>query len=64
MSYTHTAGERNRFLDFSNGILQSNKPAGILVRLVNGLPEIDGNNDMDGINVTDITGWAPTSDGL
>ena len=65
MSYTHTAGERTRFLDFSNGVLQSNKPAGLLVRLdSNGLPEFDGNNDFDGLKVTDITGWAPTSDGL
>jgi hypothetical protein len=41
MSYTHTAGERNRFLDFSSGILDVNKAAGILVRLdSDGNPEV------------------------
>jgi len=30
MTYTHTAGVRNRYMDFSYGILSANKPAGIL----------------------------------
>jgi hypothetical protein len=64
MTYTHTAGERNRFVEFSNGILQLNKPAGLLVKLANGKPTIDGMNDMSGKKVIDVTGWAPTSDTL
>lgn len=43
MTYTHTAGQRNRFVEFSNGILKANKPAGLLVMLNDdGTPKVDG----------------------
>jgi len=65
MTYTHTVGERNRFVEFSEPILQMNKPAGIITRLdANGVPVIDGNHNLNGINVVDVTGWAPTADTL
>ena len=64
MTYTHTAGQRNRFVEFSNGILQANKPAGLLVRLKDGKPEIDPKSDLKDVKVVDVKGWAPTSDGL
>jgi len=65
MTYTHTVGERNRFMEFSEAILQSNKPGGIITRLdENGLPVIDGRSNLAGVNVVDVTGWAPTADTL
>jgi len=65
MAYTNTVGERNRFMEFSESVLQSNKPAGIITRLdANGVPVIDGNNNLDGVTVVDVTGWAPTADTL
>lgn len=65
MTYTHTVGERNRFVEFSEAILQMNKPAGILTRLdADGHPVIDGNNNLQGVNVVDVSGWAPTADTL
>jgi len=65
MTFTHTAGQRNRFAEFSHGILQANKPAGLLVMLnEDGTPRVDGKSNLDGLKVVDVTGWAPTSDGL
>lgn len=65
MSYTHTAGERNRFLEFTNGILNVNKAAGLLVRLnSDGSPAISPSSDLNGVKVVDVTGWAPTADTL
>jgi hypothetical protein len=65
MSYTHTTGSRNRFVDFSYGILDVNKAAGILTRLdSDGKPEISPKSDLSGIRIVDVTGWAPTEDGL
>ena len=65
MTYTHTYGVRPRMLDFSNGILQNNKPAGMLVRLdENGEPEIKGTDNLEGVNIADVRGWAPTDDAL
>ena len=66
MTYTHTAGQRNRFVDFSNGILKMNKPAGLIVRMnqTSGEPEIDGTSNLKGKKVVDVVGWAPTNDGL
>mmetsp|Transcript_9222 Transcript_9222/g.16612 ORF Transcript_9222/g.16612 Transcript_9222/m.16612 type:complete len:387 (+) Transcript_9222:68-1228(+) len=64
MTYTHTAGERNRFLEFSHAILMENKPGGILTRLVDGVPVVDGSSDLSGKTVVDVVGWAPTSDTL
>jgi len=65
MTFTNTVGERNRFMEFSESILQSNKPAGIITRLdANGNPVISGNSNLEGVNVVDVTGWAPTADTL
>jgi len=64
MTYTHTAGVRNRYLEFSSPILNMNKPAGILTRLDNGVPAVDGSSNLSGITVVDVVGWAPTSDTL
>ena len=64
MTYTHTAGQRNRFVEFSHGILKSNKPAGLLVRMKDGKPEIDPKSNLKDIKVVDVKGWAPTNDGL
>jgi len=65
MTYTHTTGARNRYLDFSRGILDANKPAGILTRLgSDGKPLIDPMSDLSGKRIVDVSGWAPTADGL
>merc|ERR1719473_2197283 len=65
MTYTHTAGTRNRYVDFTNGILSANKPAGILTRLgSDGKPIIDPKSDLTGKKIVDVKGWAPTADGL
>jgi len=65
MTYTHTAGTRNRYMDFSYGILDANKPAGILTMLgSDGLPRISPMSDLSGMRIVDVAGWAPTADGL
>jgi len=65
MTYTHTAGTRNRYVDFTQGILSANKPAGILTRLgSDGKPIIDPKSDLTGKKIVDVKGWAPTADGL
>lgn len=64
MTYTHTKGERNRFLDFSYGILSMNKPAGLLTLLTDGVPTITGLDDLSGKKIVDVVGWAPTADAL
>lgn len=65
MSYTHTTGSRNRFVEFSHGILDVNKAAGILTRLnSDGKPEVSPKSDLNEVRVVDVTGWAPTEDGL
>jgi hypothetical protein len=64
MTYTHTAGERNRFTEFSNAILSSGARAGLVVRLKDGKPEIDPKSNLEGVKVVDVKGWAPTADGL
>ena len=64
MTYTHTIGVRNRYMEFSHGILSHNKPAGLITRLKNGIPEISPQSDLSGIKVVDVAGWAPTEDGL
>jgi hypothetical protein len=64
-TYTHTAGVRNRYLEFSEAILDDNKSAGILTRLdADGNPFIDGLNNLSGIKVVDVPGFAPTDDNL
>ena len=64
MTYTHTAGQRNRFLEFSNGLLKENKPAGLLVRLnpTTGKPLVSPQDNLSGKTVVDVVGWAPTAD--
>ncbi|CAK8990447.1 unnamed protein product [Durusdinium trenchii] len=64
MTYTHTHGARTRWMEFSDGILSNNKPAGLLVRLENGQPTITGASDLNGKKVVDVIGWAPTADTL
>ena len=64
MSFTHTNGKRDRMLEFSNAILKNNKPGGILVRMKDGKPEFNGNDDLEGKVIMDVRGWAPTDDGL
>jgi len=64
MTFTHLRGARNRFLEFSDPILDMNKPAGILSRLVDGIPEVNGLSDLSGKTVAEVTGWAPTPDTL
>jgi hypothetical protein len=65
MTYTNTNGIRNRFLEFSWSILKMNKPAGLLVRLdSNGNPALSPQSNLNGVKISDVNGWAPTSDGL
>ena len=65
MTYTHTAGVRNRYLEFSNAILDDNKSAGILTRLdADGNPVINGLNNLNGIKVIDVPGFASTEENL
>jgi len=65
MTYTHTKGVRNEFADFSYGILEVNKAAGLLTMLdENGAPKVNGHDDLKGKKVVDVAGWAPTADGL
>lgn len=61
-TYTHTKGVRNDYADFSGGILDVNKAAGLLTMLVDGKPKVDGCSDLDGVKVVDVAGWAPTAD--
>jgi ABC-type amino acid transport substrate-binding protein len=64
MTYTHTQGIRNKYADFSYGILKVNKAAGLISKLVNGKPLVTGLDDLKGKTVVDVGGWAPTADGL
>jgi hypothetical protein len=65
MTYTHTAGVRNRYLEFSKAILDDNKSAGILTRLdEDGIPVISGLSNLGGVTVVDVPGFAPTEDNL
>jgi hypothetical protein len=65
MTYTHTQGIRNEYADFSYGILDVNKAAGLLVQLENGeARKVTGLSDLAGKTVVDVAGWAPTADGL
>ncbi|CAB9520766.1 expressed unknown protein [Seminavis robusta] len=63
-AYTHASGVRNRYLEFSDPILDDSKAAGILTRLENGVPVIDGNSNLDGVKITTVVGFAPTEDNL
>jgi len=62
-TYTHLQGVRNRFLEFSDAILNQNKPAGLIVMLnSDGTPKVDGLHNLAGKTVVDVGGWAPTAD--
>jgi len=64
MTYTHAAGVRNRYLEFSHPWAIKNKPSGLITKLVNGVPHIKGSDDLSGRTIVDVTGWAPTADTL
>ena len=66
MTYTHTVGQRNRFVEFSEPILQLNKPGGLISRLdpSTGKPVVNGKSSLKEVKVIDVVGWAPTADGL
>jgi len=65
MTYTHTQGIRNVYADFSYGILEVNKAAGLLALLKDGKEDkVTGLSDLKGMTVVDVGGWAPTADGL
>jgi ABC-type amino acid transport substrate-binding protein len=65
MTYTHTRGIRNKFAEFSGGILDVNKAAGLMTKLnEDGTPKVTGHDDLSGKIVADVAGWAPTADGL
>eukprot|EP00657_Telonema_sp_P-1_P010074 TRINITY_DN436_c0_g1_i8.p1 TRINITY_DN436_c0_g1~~TRINITY_DN436_c0_g1_i8.p1 ORF type:complete len:423 (-),score=82.75 TRINITY_DN436_c0_g1_i8:81-1349(-) len=60
MTYTHTLGARDRYVEFSSGILARNKPFGVITRLrADGTPEISAHSNLNGLKVADVTGWAP-----
>lgn len=62
-AYTHTKGERGLSLEFTDSILGGLKTAGILTRLVGGVPVVSPSLvDYTGIPTGDVTGWAPTAD--
>jgi len=64
-TYTHAQGVRNRFMEFTNSILDANKPAGLLTLLdEDGKPKVSGLSDLAGKKIADVTGWVPTADGL
>jgi hypothetical protein len=65
MTNTHTIGSRPRQVELlSNALLSDNTPAGLMTRLVDGVPHVDGNWDLSGLTVGDVSGWAPTEDGI
>ena len=52
-------------MEFTESVLDANKPAGLLVLLNDdGTPKVGGKADLSGLNVVDVAGWAPTADGL
>jgi len=64
-TYTHAQGVRNRFVEFTNSILDANKPAGLLTLLrEDGTPRVDGKENLAGRKVVDVGGWVPTADGM
>ena len=64
MTYTHAAGQRNRFMEFTNSWAMLNKPSGLITKLVNGKPKLNGMDTLNGKRILDVTGWAPTADTL
>jgi len=64
MTYTHAAGVRNRYLEFTNSWARLNKPSGIITKLDGGVPVLKGTDTLSGKTIVDVTGWAPTADTL
>lgn len=64
MTYTHAAGVRNQYLEFSNSWAIPNKPSGLIVKLHDGVPAFSGLDDLSGKTIVDVTGWAPTAETL
>jgi len=64
MTYTHAAGTRNRYLEFTNSWAKPNKPAGLIVKLVDGKPSFSAKDNLSKKTIVDVTGWAPTADTL
>jgi len=64
MTYTHAAGVRNRYIEFTNSWASVNKPSGLITRLTNGVPHIKGTDNLNGKTIVDVSGWAPTADTL
>eukprot|EP00927_Polykrikos_kofoidii_P074116 TRINITY_DN7007_c0_g1_i2.p1 TRINITY_DN7007_c0_g1~~TRINITY_DN7007_c0_g1_i2.p1 ORF type:complete len:349 (-),score=44.84 TRINITY_DN7007_c0_g1_i2:179-1225(-) len=65
LTYTHTYGHRPKFVEFTYGITDMNKPAGLLTLLdENGNPKVTGFDDLSGKTVVDVGGWAPPPDSL
>jgi len=64
MTYSHTRGVRDDLADFSGAILDDNKAAGLMTLLEGGVPKVNGLNDLAGLTIIDVGGWAPTADGL
>jgi len=64
MTYTHAAGVRNRYMEFTNSWARKNKPAGLIVKLTNGKPAFNGDDTLNGKTIVDVTGWAPTAETL
>jgi len=62
MTYTHAAGVRNRYMEFTNSWAVPNKPSGLIVKLTGGVPSFDGNHNLNGKTIVDVTGWAPTAE--
>jgi hypothetical protein len=64
-TYTHAQGVRNRFMEFTEAILDANKPAGLMTMLDgDGVPKLSGLDTLAGKKIVDVAGWVPTADGL
>jgi len=64
MLYTHVKGMRNRYMEFSDSFEFQNKASGFITRLQDGKPVVKGTDNLNGKTVVDVTGWAPTADGI
>ena len=73
MTYTHTVGVRNQYMEFSSPILDDNKAAGFIAKLdASGNPVVSPMSDLADVPaheggahelvVVDVNGWAPTMD--
>jgi hypothetical protein len=63
MTYTHLFGARERIFEFTHAWTKAaSKAAGLITRLVAGKPVISPTSLLTGVNVVDVTGFAPTAD--